>query len=152
MSQFLPLGADGKNLIFFAIRVYYEKLGHMLKPLVSKFRPDLSARLKNYRRETGPREAEIDRSSALGALLVWRAPSGHRVDEGQGVARQTLTSADKHAEWSVRRRAAVRMQRGQRGSQWPGLRRVAMRAPINGVFSKYMPARRLPTSSQESKE
>ena len=32
---------------FFVIRVYDEKLGHMLKPLVSKFRPDLSARLKD---------------------------------------------------------------------------------------------------------
>ena len=28
------------------MRVYYEKLGHMLKHLVPKFRPDLSARIK----------------------------------------------------------------------------------------------------------
>ena len=29
-------------LIFSFIRVYHERLGHMLKPLMSKFRPDLS--------------------------------------------------------------------------------------------------------------
>ena len=48
MSQFLPLGVNGNTLKFrfFAIRVYNEKLGQMLKPLVPKFRPDLSARLK----------------------------------------------------------------------------------------------------------
>ena len=34
------------NFDFFVIRVYYEKLGLMLKPLVPKFRLDLSARLK----------------------------------------------------------------------------------------------------------
>ena len=30
---------------FFVIRVYYEKLGHILNPLVPKFRSDLSVRL-----------------------------------------------------------------------------------------------------------
>ena len=35
------------NFYSFIIRVYDEKLGHMLKPLVSKFRHDLSARLKD---------------------------------------------------------------------------------------------------------
>ena len=49
MSQFLTLGANGKTMKFliFVIRVYDEKLGHMLKPLMSKFRHDLSARLKD---------------------------------------------------------------------------------------------------------
>ena len=37
---------DPKILIFlfFAIKIYYEKLGHVLKPLVPKFSLDLSAR------------------------------------------------------------------------------------------------------------
>ena len=49
MSQFLPLGVNGYTLKFrfFCIRVYNEKLGQMLKPLVPKFGPDLSARLKD---------------------------------------------------------------------------------------------------------
>ena len=49
MAQFLTLGANGKAMKyrFFVIKVYYEKLSHMLKPLKSKFRPDLSARLKD---------------------------------------------------------------------------------------------------------
>ena len=34
------------NFDFFVIGVYYEKLGHMLKTLVPKYRPDLTARLK----------------------------------------------------------------------------------------------------------
>ena len=47
MSQFLTLGANGKVLKFwfFVIRVYYEKLGHMVKRLVPKFRPIMSSRL-----------------------------------------------------------------------------------------------------------
>ena len=49
---------------FFAIRVYYEKLSHMLKPLVSKFRYDLSA-CKKKRRKIGPQEAEADSN------LIW---------------------------------------------------------------------------------
>ena len=49
MSHFLTLGADGKTLkfCFFVIRVHYEKLDHLLKPLVPRFRPDLSTRLKD---------------------------------------------------------------------------------------------------------
>ena len=49
-------------IYFFVIRVYYEKLGHVLKPLVSKFRSDLSARLRDIPRKTGPHEAETDSS------------------------------------------------------------------------------------------
>ena len=43
MSQFLTLGANGRTLDFrlFVIRVSYEKLGHILKPLVFKFCLDL---------------------------------------------------------------------------------------------------------------
>ena len=42
---FLTLGANGKTLefLFFVIRVYLKKIGHILKPLVPKFRPDLFA-------------------------------------------------------------------------------------------------------------
>ena len=42
-SQFLTLGANGRTLKFgfFVTSVYYEKLGHWLKPLVPKFRPDI---------------------------------------------------------------------------------------------------------------
>ena len=49
MSQFLKLGANGKTLKFLClvITVYYEKLGHMLKPLVGKFRLDLSVPSKD---------------------------------------------------------------------------------------------------------
>ena len=48
-AQFLTLGANGKAMKyrFFVIKVYYEKLGHMLKPLKSKFHSGLSARLKD---------------------------------------------------------------------------------------------------------
>ena len=49
MPQFLTLGAKYKTLIllFFVIRVQYEKFGHILKPLVPDFRPDLFARLRD---------------------------------------------------------------------------------------------------------
>ena len=50
MSHFLTLGANCKTLnflSFFVIRVYYEKLGHVLKPLVLKFRPFLFIRLRD---------------------------------------------------------------------------------------------------------
>ena len=50
MSQFLTLGANGNTLkfrVFVVVRVYYDKLGHMLKLLVPKFRPDLFARLRD---------------------------------------------------------------------------------------------------------
>ena len=35
------------EFFIFCLRVYYEKIGHMLKPLVPKFRADLSDRLKD---------------------------------------------------------------------------------------------------------
>ena len=49
----------------FVVRVYYEKLAHMLKPLVPKFLPDRSSRprRKRYCRKTVPRGAETDSSS-----------------------------------------------------------------------------------------
>ena len=42
--------------------VYYGKLGHILKPLVPKYRPDPFIRLKDItpKKKTGPREAETD--------------------------------------------------------------------------------------------
>ena len=59
--NFLTLGANGKTLKFrfFVIRLNNEKIGHMLKPLVPKFRPNLSVK-KKHRRKTGPRRAETD--------------------------------------------------------------------------------------------
>ena len=47
MSQFLTLGQwrDPENLAF-VIRTYYEKVVHLLKPLVPKFRCNQSPRLK----------------------------------------------------------------------------------------------------------
>ena len=56
MSQFVTLGANGKTLkfCFFVIRVYYEKLGHMLKPLVPKFRSDLFVHLKDIAEKRVP--------------------------------------------------------------------------------------------------
>ena len=36
----------------------------MLKPLVPKFRPDLSSRLKDIAEKTGPRDAETDSRAA----------------------------------------------------------------------------------------
>ena len=55
-SQFLTLGVNGHAMKFwfFAIRVYYEKWGHLLKPFVPKFRPDLSARLKDIAEKQVP--------------------------------------------------------------------------------------------------
>ena len=49
MSQFLTLRANGRTLTFWfcVIRVYHGKLGHILKPLVPKFRPDFFARLRH---------------------------------------------------------------------------------------------------------
>ena len=57
MPQFLTLGANDKAMIFwfFVIRVYYEKLGHMLKPLVPNFQPDQSARLRYHRKQVPAR-------------------------------------------------------------------------------------------------
>ena len=42
------------EILNFCVRVYYEKLGHMLKALVLKFRPDLSARLKDVAEKQVP--------------------------------------------------------------------------------------------------
>ena len=70
MSQCLTLGANaeirlfalrrqnGQTLIFLfsVIRVYYEKLGHILKPLVSKCCPDLFTRLKDIAEKQVPAE------------------------------------------------------------------------------------------------
>ena len=35
------------EILIFVIRVYYEKFGHMLKPLLLKFCSDLSIRLRD---------------------------------------------------------------------------------------------------------
>ena len=52
MLYFLILRANDKTpkfcFFFFVIRVYKETLGRMLKPLLPKFRPDLSICLKDF--------------------------------------------------------------------------------------------------------
>ena len=45
---------DLEILCFSVIRSYYEKLGRMLKPPVSKFRSDLSVRLKDIAEKQVP--------------------------------------------------------------------------------------------------
>ena len=42
--------------VIFVIRVYYEKLGHMLKPIVPKFRSDLSVHFKDIAEKQVPAE------------------------------------------------------------------------------------------------
>ena len=42
------------NLDFFVIRVYDEKLGHVLEPLVAKYRPDLFACLRDIAKKQVP--------------------------------------------------------------------------------------------------
>ena len=57
MSHFLTLETNDKAMkfrFFFVIRVYCEKLGHMLKPLVPKFRRHLFARLTDVAEELVP--------------------------------------------------------------------------------------------------
>ena len=53
------MGQDPEICIF-VIRVYYEKIGHILKTLVPKFCPDLFARFRDIAEKTDPREAETD--------------------------------------------------------------------------------------------
>ena len=57
MPQLLTLGGNGKTLKFgfLVIRVYYEKLGHILKPLVPRVRPDLFVRLRDIAEKRSPR-------------------------------------------------------------------------------------------------
>ena len=45
--------------------MHMEILGRILKTLVPKFRPDLSARLKDVAEKTGLRKAEIDMSCSV---------------------------------------------------------------------------------------
>ena len=46
--------ARPRSFDFFVMRVYYEKLGHMLKPLVPKFRFDLSVHLRDIAEKQFP--------------------------------------------------------------------------------------------------
>ena len=56
MPQFIALEANGRALKFwfFVIALHHEKLGHMLKPLVPKFRLDLLAHLKDITEKQVP--------------------------------------------------------------------------------------------------
>ena len=75
MSLFLTLGANGKTLKFwfFVIRVYYEKLGHMLKPSLPKFLPNLPARLKDIAEKQVPAELKpiVARLTMISAGCDW---------------------------------------------------------------------------------
>ena len=54
--RFLTLGANGKTLKFrfFVIRVYDETLGHILEPLVAKYRTDIFACLRDIAEKRVP--------------------------------------------------------------------------------------------------
>ena len=71
MSRFITLGANGKTpkFGFFVIRVHYEKLGHMLKPLMTKFRSDISVHLKDIAEKQGPAKLK-----PIGGFLNARSP------------------------------------------------------------------------------
>ena len=51
------------------IRIYYRKLGHMLKPLVPKFCSDLSARLRDIAEEQVPAKQRPMVGVGVGAEL-----------------------------------------------------------------------------------
>ena len=55
MLNITSQGQDPEILIF-AIRVYYEILGHMLSPPMTKFRSDLSVRLRDIAENKVPAE------------------------------------------------------------------------------------------------
>ena len=88
MSYFLTLRANGKTLKlrFFVIRVCKGKLGHMLKPLVPRFRPDLSVRLRDIAKRTGPRKTETD-SSYIGGQFIQHQPFMSTATFARGVGR-----------------------------------------------------------------
>ena len=60
--------------------------GHIRRGGLFRHVAIFNIRSLDYRRQTDPRETETDSSSALCVLLVWRTPSGRRVDGGQRVA------------------------------------------------------------------
>ena len=66
----------------FVIRVYHEKLSHMLKPLVPEFRPDLSARLKYIAEKQVPGKLKpiVDKGFIDGASTKQRRRSRARVN------------------------------------------------------------------------
>ena len=74
MSQFLILGSKEKTqkLQVLVIRVYYEKIDHILKPLVPKFRPDLLARLKDTAEKQVPAKLK---PIVGGQKLCYEAPT-----------------------------------------------------------------------------
>ena len=54
------------EIFVFVIKVHYEKLGHMLKPLMPKFRSDLSVRL----RDTAEKQVHAKLKPIVGVLGV----------------------------------------------------------------------------------
>ena len=72
MPQFVTLGANGKAIKFwlFVIRVYYDKLCHMLKPLVPKFRNDLCSRLKDVAEKQVPAKLRPIVGINVGPIMI----------------------------------------------------------------------------------
>ena len=55
MSHFFTLRTSSKSIIMiFAVRVYYEKLGHRLEPLVPNFYPEPSGNSKHIAEKQAP--------------------------------------------------------------------------------------------------
>ena len=98
MLQLLTLGANSRTLKFrfFAIRVYYEKLGLILKPLVPNFRPDLFAHLRDI--------AEKQVSANLKPIVVARisnSQEGHQVTRRVPNTHEGTGSGQESAEWGL---------------------------------------------------
>ena len=54
-GSMLDIMSQWQDPDFFVIRAYYEKLGYMLKPLVPKFRSDLSVHSTDIAENRSPR-------------------------------------------------------------------------------------------------
>ena len=71
------------EILIFCYKSNYEKLGHILKPLVPKFRPDLSARLKDISEKQVPAKLK-----PIVVFYVSCCLTGHRVS-GRGCGAPT---------------------------------------------------------------
>ena len=64
---------DPDFFLFFVIRVYYEKLGHILKPLVPKFRSDIFARFLDIAEKQVPANLK----PIAGEFVLWGIQTIH---------------------------------------------------------------------------
>ena len=101
MSQFVTLAANSMTLKFwfFVITVYYEKIGHRLKPLVPKFCLDLSVLSKDIVEKQVPAKLKLivgdakwwwGSKSSLKIQIEQRLPSPHSPKKGRKLAKYTL--------------------------------------------------------------